>query len=222
MDTRLDKTLLLKILCRVAELSAQPSRLVRPAPSAIWYPISLSVMSRPGINLRLFIVPPYQASRQFIWAEEVQQGAATPVRLALLPDDGPTAGVFSGGEAFDLLQLLNTGHSGTLSTVHASSAAQALARFTSCVLQSGIELPYRAIKSSIADSLNVLIQLERRPGERFIAEVLEICSLAPQDASSSLVGTKSLSTLCPIACPKPRRSPSMSPRTSASSGIPLS
>lgn len=84
-------------------------------------------------------------------------------------------GEIRGGEAFDLLQLLNTGHSGTLSTVHASSAAQALARFTSCVLQSGIELPYRAIKSNIADSLNVLIQLERRPGKRFISEALEIC-----------------------------------------------
>ncbi len=83
-------------------------------------------------------------------------------------------GEIRGGEAFDLLQLLNTGHSGTLSTVHASSAGQALARFTSCILQSGIELPYRAIKSNIADSLNVLIQLERRPGKRFIAEVLAI------------------------------------------------
>lgn len=83
-------------------------------------------------------------------------------------------GEIRGGEAFDLLQLLNTGHSGTLSTVHSSSAAQALSRFTSCVLQSGVELPYRAIKSNIADSLNVLIQLERRPGKRFIAEVLDI------------------------------------------------
>ena len=42
------------------------------------------------------------------------------------------------GEAFDLLQLLNTGHAGTLSTIHANSAKQALARFTSCVLQSGV------------------------------------------------------------------------------------
>jgi pilus assembly protein CpaF len=83
-------------------------------------------------------------------------------------------GEIRGGEAFDLLQLLNTGHSGTLSTVHASSAAQALARFTSCVLQSGIELPYSAIKSNIADSLNVLIQLERRPGKRFVSEMIEI------------------------------------------------
>ena len=83
-------------------------------------------------------------------------------------------GEIRGGEAFDLLQLLNTGHSGTLSTVHASSAQQAISRFTSCVLQSGVELPYRAIKTNIGDSLNVIIQLERRPGRRFVTEVLEI------------------------------------------------
>jgi pilus assembly protein CpaF len=85
-------------------------------------------------------------------------------------------GEIRGGEAFDLLQLLNTGHSGTLSTVHASSAQQAISRFTSCVLQSGVELPYRAIKTNIGDSLNAIIQLERRPGKRFVSEVLEIKS----------------------------------------------
>ena len=53
-------------------------------------------------------------------------------------------GEIRGGEAFDLLQLLNTGHSGTLSTVHANSAQQALSRFTTCVLQSEMEIPYRA------------------------------------------------------------------------------
>src|ERR1700677_1404626 len=56
-------------------------------------------------------------------------------------------GEIRSGEAFDLLQLLNTGHSGTLSTIHASSAKQGLARFTSCVLQSGVELPYRSVKT---------------------------------------------------------------------------
>ncbi len=83
-------------------------------------------------------------------------------------------GEIRGGEAFDLLQLLNTGHSGSLSTVHATSARQGLGRFTSCVLQSGVDLPYRAIKTNIADSLNVVVQLERRPGRRFVSEVLEI------------------------------------------------
>jgi pilus assembly protein CpaF len=83
-------------------------------------------------------------------------------------------GEIRGGEAFDLLQLLNTGHSGSLSTVHAPSAKQGLARFTSCVLQSGVDLPYRAIKTNIGDSLNVVVQLERRPGKRFVSEVVEI------------------------------------------------
>jgi pilus assembly protein CpaF len=89
-------------------------------------------------------------------------------------------GEIRGGEAFDLLQLLNTGHSGTLSTVHATSASQGLARFTSCVLQSGIELPYRAIKSNIANSLNLVVQLERRPGQRLVSEVLEIRGYDPE------------------------------------------
>ena len=88
-------------------------------------------------------------------------------------------GEIRGGEAFDLLQLLNTGHSGSLSTVHATSAKQGLARFTSCVLQSGVDLPYRAIKTNIGDSLNVVVQLERRPGRRFVSEVVEINRYEP-------------------------------------------
>lgn len=88
-------------------------------------------------------------------------------------------GEIRGGEAFDLLQLLNTGHSGSLSTVHATSAKQALARFTSCVLQSGVDLPYRAIKTNVGDSVNVVVHLERRPGRRFVSEVVEIHGYDP-------------------------------------------
>jgi pilus assembly protein CpaF len=88
-------------------------------------------------------------------------------------------GEVRGREAFELLQLLNTGHSGTLSTIHANSATQGLARFTSCVLESGVELPYRAIKTSIADSLNLVIHIERRRGSRFISEVVELHGYNP-------------------------------------------
>jgi len=88
-------------------------------------------------------------------------------------------GEIRGGEAFDLLQLLNTGHSGSLSTVHATSARQGLARFTSCVLQSGVDLPYRAIKTNVGDSVNVVVHLERRPGRRFVSEVVEINGYDP-------------------------------------------
>jgi pilus assembly protein CpaF len=88
-------------------------------------------------------------------------------------------GEVRGSEAFDLLQLLNTGHSGSLSTLHATSAKQGLARFTSCVLQSGVDLPYRAIKTNVGDSVNVVVHLERRPGRRFVSEVVEIHGYDP-------------------------------------------
>ena len=88
-------------------------------------------------------------------------------------------GEIRGGEAFDLLQLLNTGHSGSLSTVHATSAKQGLSRFTSCVLQSGVDLPYRAVKTNVGDSVNVVVHLERRPGRRFVSEVIEIQGYDP-------------------------------------------
>jgi pilus assembly protein CpaF len=88
-------------------------------------------------------------------------------------------GEIRGSEAFDLLQLLNTGHAGSLSTVHATSARQALARFTSCVLQSGVDLPYRAVKTNVGDSVNVVVHLERRPGRRFVSEVAEIHGYDP-------------------------------------------
>ena len=83
-------------------------------------------------------------------------------------------GEIRGGEAFDLLQLLNTGHSGTISTVHANSAQQALARFANCVLESGIDVPYAAINNNIGDSLDLVVQLERRAGIRRVSEVLAV------------------------------------------------
>ena len=83
-------------------------------------------------------------------------------------------GEVRGGEAFDLLQALNTGHSGTLSTIHANSAKSAISRFITCVLQSGVDLPYRAIQSNIADALDLVLHLERRNGRRYVAELLRL------------------------------------------------
>lgn len=83
-------------------------------------------------------------------------------------------GEVRGGEAFDLLQALNTGHSGTLSTIHANSAEQALRRFTSCVLQSSVDLPYPAIRHAMAECLQLLVHLERRRGRRVVTEVVRV------------------------------------------------
>src|SRR5947208_8460042 len=83
-------------------------------------------------------------------------------------------GEIRGGEAFDFLQALNVGHSGTLSTIHANSAYHALARFVTCVLQSTIGLPYKAIKSNIGDSINLLLHLECKDGHRQVSELVEV------------------------------------------------
>ena len=95
-------------------------------------------------------------------------------------------GEVRGGEAFDLLQLLNTGHSGSLSTVHATSARQALARFTSCVLQSTVELPYKAIRSNIAECLNLLLHIERRQGKRYVSQLVELDHYNPEHDTYNL------------------------------------
>ena len=61
----------------------------------------------------------------------------------------------------------------------APSPKQALARLSHCGLQSGLDLSYRAIKTSIGRSVNVVIQLEQRPGRRFVSQVVEIRSFDP-------------------------------------------
>jgi pilus assembly protein CpaF len=95
-------------------------------------------------------------------------------------------GEIRGEEAFDLLQALNTGHSGSLSTIHANSASQALSRLASCVLQSGIELPYKAIKANIADCIHLLVHIERRHASRYVNEILAIKSYSPTDDAYQL------------------------------------
>ena len=88
--------------------------------------------------------------------------------------DRVVLGEVRGGEAFDLVQALNTGHGGTLSTIHANSAPQALARLASCVMQSGIDLPYQAVRQQIGDSIHFVLHLERSHGRRTVTEFLRI------------------------------------------------
>ena len=83
-------------------------------------------------------------------------------------------GEVRGGEAFDLLQAMNTGHQGTLSTIHANSAAETLTRFATCVMMAGIELPHRTVRANIADALGLVVHIERRDGKRFVNEVLRV------------------------------------------------
>lgn len=83
-------------------------------------------------------------------------------------------GEVRGGEAWDLLQALNTGHDGSLSTLHANSAYNALKRCASCVLQSGIRLPYTAVQDQIGDVVDLVLHLERENGRRRVVEALRV------------------------------------------------
>ncbi len=79
-------------------------------------------------------------------------------------------GEVRGAEAFDLLQALNTGHAGSLSTIHANPAEQALTRLVNCVLQADTGLPYEAIRGMAADSFALVAHLTRTAGRRVLRE----------------------------------------------------
>ena len=91
-----------------------------------------------------------------------------------LRPDRIVVGEVRGSEAFDLLQALNTGHAGSLSTIHANSASQALVRLASCVVQSGVELPYQAVRYQIADAVDLVLHLGRRQGVRVVEQLLQV------------------------------------------------
>jgi pilus assembly protein CpaF len=77
-----------------------------------------------------------------------------------------------------MLQAMNTGHDGSLSTVHANGPRDALARIETMVLMAGFDLPSRAIREQIASALNLVVHIERfRDGIRRIANVTEVLGL---------------------------------------------
>ncbi len=80
-----------------------------------------------------------------------------------------------GGEALDMLQAMNTGHDGSMTTLHANNTREALARLETMVLMAGMELPHRAIREQIAAAINLIVQLERmRDGSRRVVAVTEV------------------------------------------------
>jgi pilus assembly protein CpaF len=84
-------------------------------------------------------------------------------------------GEVRGGEALDMLQAMNTGHDGSLSTVHANSPRDALSRLETMVLMAGFDLPIRAIREQEAAALDVLVHLARlRDGTRRVVKVAEV------------------------------------------------
>jgi len=89
--------------------------------------------------------------------------------------DRIVVGECRGGEALDMLQAMNTGHEGSMTTLHANNTRDALARLETMVLMAGMELPHRAIREQVASAIDMIVQLERlRDGSRRVVSITEI------------------------------------------------
>ena len=83
-----------------------------------------------------------------------------------------------GGEALDMLQAMNTGHDGSLTTLHANTPRDALARMETLVMMAGFELPIRAIREQMASAVDVVVQIERmRDGTRKVTSIAEVVGM---------------------------------------------
>ncbi len=97
--------------------------------------------------------------------------------LRLRPDR-LVIGEIRGGEALDLLQAMNTGHSGSMSTIHANTPVDALSRMETCAIMSGIELPLTALRMQVASAINCVVHTMRLPdGSRKMVELAEVLPL---------------------------------------------
>jgi len=84
-------------------------------------------------------------------------------------------GEVRGGECLDMLQAMNTGHDGSLTTVHSNGPRDTLARVETMALMSGMDLPLRAIREQIASAFNVIVHLERlQDGSRKVVSIAEV------------------------------------------------
>lgn len=89
--------------------------------------------------------------------------------------DRIVVGECRGGEALDMLQAMNTGHDGSMTTIHANNTRESLSRLETLVLMAGMELPHRAIREQIAAAIDLIVQLERmRDGSRRVVAITEI------------------------------------------------
>jgi pilus assembly protein CpaF len=92
--------------------------------------------------------------------------------------DRIVVGECRGGEALDMLQAMNTGHDGSLTTIHANSPRESLSRLETLVLMSGMDLPLKAIRQQISGAINLVIQLSRlKDGSRKVTSVSEVIGM---------------------------------------------
>jgi pilus assembly protein CpaF len=92
--------------------------------------------------------------------------------------DRVVIGECRGGEALDMLQAMNTGHDGSMTTLHANSPRDALSRMETLVLMAGMDLPVRAIREQIASAVNIILQQTRfSDGSRKVTSISEVTGI---------------------------------------------
>jgi pilus assembly protein CpaF len=127
---------------------------------------------------------------------QVSLGQETPVSAVTIAEllratlrhrpDRILVGEVRGAEAFDLLQALNTGHLGSLSTLHANSAEQALTRFAHCVLTANVGLPHSSIREAIALAIHLVVHIAREGPLRRVNELVAVRGYSPGTDTFSL------------------------------------
>jgi pilus assembly protein CpaF len=133
-------------------------------------PIELRLQQRHAISMEAR--PPNAEARNEVTQRDLLRNA-----LRMRPDR-IIVGEVRGGEAFDMMQAMNTGHEGSLTTVHANSARDALARIENMILMAGLELPVRVIREQMASALRLVVHLARfSDGRRAVVSVSEITGL---------------------------------------------
>ena len=105
------------------------------------------------------------------------QRVAQQVALRMRPDR-IIVGEVRGPEAFDMLQAMNTGHDGSMSTIHANAPREALTRLENMVGMTGINLPSKAVRTQIAAAVHLIAQVNRmRDGIRRVTHVIEVVGM---------------------------------------------
>ena len=122
--------------------------------------------------VRLETRPPNSEGRGEVVARDLVKNA-----LRMRPDR-IVVGEVRSGEALDMLQAMNTGHEGSMSTIHSNSPRDALARLETMILMSGTNLPQRAMREQVASALDVIVQVQRlSDGGRRVTSIVEVVGM---------------------------------------------
>ena len=148
------------------------SRLIDPAERVVTVEDAAELQLQQPHVVRLETRPPSLEGKGEVTQRDLVRNA-----LRMRPDR-IIIGEVRGGEAFDMLQAMNTGHDGSMSTIHANTTRDALTRVENMVQMGNMGLPSRAIRTQIVGAVDLIVQVERqRDGGRRVTQVTEVCGM---------------------------------------------